>query len=432
MVGAENLGGAAWRLFFTKHPELLEEARAGALIHITAQHIKTTTGREARLMAKMDHRENLPTVFVENHLSILPTRRGGYVVGQFEAFSPFIYDPNSPAVFPLPEHIQTITPETITSEAVALNAAYSAGIIQHFVGDDHLLPTISGRGGSGQFVFNIDPHEQSDITEPYSVNVENAQVEIDAGYEGEGVLVLIEAKLNLFENFIMRQLYYPYRTWEQRTRKKVATVFLTYSNGIFTLSEYEWADKHNYSAGQLTRTRNYTLTPPTITGEDVEGLFSTPQRETPPRNVPFPQADALWRVINLCELLNNEPTKRLTIDEIETKYDFVIRQAHYYSRAVAFLGLAVADTGTITLTAKGARIFSLSLRDRQLEIGKLILTHPPFRRVAEALWAGGTKPDRGTVARWVAEYAGLNPTTADRRASTVYAWAAWVAGLSEQ
>ena len=46
-----------------------------------------------------------------------------------------------------------------------------------------------------------------------NIIVDSAQIEIDAAYEGEEFLSIFEAKMNISDDFIIRQLYYPYRTW---------------------------------------------------------------------------------------------------------------------------------------------------------------------------------------------------------------------------
>jgi len=46
----------------------------------------------------------------------------------------------------------------------------------------------------------------------------------------------------------VRQLYYPFRVWESRITKKVKSVFLVFSNGVFYLYQYEFADPKNYNS----------------------------------------------------------------------------------------------------------------------------------------------------------------------------------------
>lgn len=80
-----------------------------------------------------------------------------------------------------PEHIQSLSPDHITSEASALNCAYISGILKDFIGDVQMVPAINGRMSSSQFNFKI---QQRFTHELLSLTVDNAQVEIDAGYEG--------------------------------------------------------------------------------------------------------------------------------------------------------------------------------------------------------------------------------------------------------
>ena len=47
---------------------------------VTANQIKSITQEEPRLMAKMDRYENLPQIFKENNLFLLPTSRKEYAI----------------------------------------------------------------------------------------------------------------------------------------------------------------------------------------------------------------------------------------------------------------------------------------------------------------------------------------------------------------
>jgi len=79
-----------WELLFDHHNILDAIANDGHFM-ITSTQINAV--HEARLMTKFDNRLNLPPVFSGNGLSILPTNRGGYIIGQFDAYiliSPFL------------------------------------------------------------------------------------------------------------------------------------------------------------------------------------------------------------------------------------------------------------------------------------------------------------------------------------------------------
>lgn len=64
----------AWEKIFEKH-KILDKILKDGHIEITATKINEF--REARLMTKFDHKSQLPKLFADNKLSILPTSRGG-------------------------------------------------------------------------------------------------------------------------------------------------------------------------------------------------------------------------------------------------------------------------------------------------------------------------------------------------------------------
>ena len=70
---------AAWIKLFEQH-NILEGIRRSGVFGISASQINQF--REARLMTKFDHQVNLPQVFRDNHLSILPDSRGTDVIGR--------------------------------------------------------------------------------------------------------------------------------------------------------------------------------------------------------------------------------------------------------------------------------------------------------------------------------------------------------------
>ena len=85
-----------------------------------------------------------------------------------------------------------------------------------------MVPTVSGRMSSGTFAFYINTEWGRQMLE-----VSGSQIEIDAAYEGTGCLALFEAKRDLSDDFLVRQIYYPMRAWCERITKPVKPVFPT-------------------------------------------------------------------------------------------------------------------------------------------------------------------------------------------------------------
>ena len=128
-------------------------------------------------------------------------------------------------------------PQFLVSESIALNCANACGILQDFLEDSNLVPH-SKRPHGFRFFYLPDPHGGRLA----NVAVNNAQIEIDAAYEGAGCLSLFEAKRDLSEDFLIRQLYYPFRVWSNRITKPIKPVFFIFSNGMFFLYEYQFED----------------------------------------------------------------------------------------------------------------------------------------------------------------------------------------------
>lgn len=130
-------------------------------------------------MTKFDHRVNLPAIFSTNNLSILPITRGEYVISSFSAYKEFDEPSQDIQRISIPAHIQSLLPQFLVSESIALNCANACGILNDFLEDEELVPTVSGRMSSGSFEFNINT-----ASGLQNITVNNSQIEIDAAYEG--------------------------------------------------------------------------------------------------------------------------------------------------------------------------------------------------------------------------------------------------------
>lgn len=421
-----SLNDKAWEILFEKY-NILENIEKYGHFEISSKAINEV--REARLMAKFDHTINLPKIFVKHKLSILPITRGDYVIAKFNAYHKFEESTSEITNYSIPNYIQSLDSSNIPSETIALNCAVAAGIIEDFLEDDKLISTVSGRMGSGVFDFNIDNTDDSTSS---TITVANSQIEIDAAYEGINSLALFEAKRDISEDFLVRQLYYPYRVWQSRISKPVRPLFLVYSNGIYRLYEYEFKDPNNYSSIHLVKQKNYTIEDNTITASDIQNILNSIKFEEEPK-LPFPQADSFERVINLCELLFNE---ELSKDNITEEYAFNSRQSDYYTNAGRYLGIVDKpdkDRKSIyCLTDRGTSILKLNYKKRQLALCECILKHEVFSKVLSSYFQNGTMPSKDKIVEFMKEshlYNISKDKTYYRRASTIIHWINWIVGL---
>lgn len=422
-----GLNDTAWENLFSKY-NILDTVRNQGEFIISANQIKEF--REPRLMTKFDHKINLPSIFSDNNLSILPITRGDYIISSFSAYKEFETPNTEVQRVSIPPHIQSLMPQFLVSEAIALNCANACGILNDFLEDDEIVSTVNGRMSSGTFDFNIDT-----LAGTKSVTVNNSQIEIDAAYEGINYLSLFEAKRDLSDDFLVRQLYYPFRVWSSRVTKTVKPVFLIFSNGIFNLYQYQFDDPNKYNSLRLIKQKNYVIATD-ISLADIESLMMTVSKVREPE-ISFPQANSMARIINLIELLHEKP---MTKQDITTEYAFDERQTNYYTDAGRYLELI--DKGhdeenniVFQLSEKGRYIMGLEYKERQLAIVSQILMHGVFHEVLKLHLQYGEMPDTNTIVQ-IMKNSNLYNVRADstfvRRSSTVVGWINWILSIIEE
>lgn len=422
-----GLNDTAWENLFAKY-NILDEINQNGKFIISARQIKEF--REPRLMTKFDHKVNLPVIFSENNLSILPITRGEYIISSFSAYKEFGEPSDEVQRIPISPHIQSLMPQFVVSEAIALNYASASGILNDFLEDEDLLATVNGRMSSGTFRFDINTD-----TGRRNVEVNNSQIEIDAAYEGINYLSLFEAKMDLADDFLIRQLYYPFRVWSNRVTKTVKPIFLIFSNGVFNLYQYEFEDPTNYNSLVLVKQKNYMIATE-ICLADIQNILRNIQVVNEP-DISFPQADRMSRIINLIELLNE---KSMTKQEITSEYAFDERQTNYYTDAGRYLELIdknYDEEGNIKfqLTAQGHHIMMLEYKEKQLALVAQILKHKVFNEVLTRHLQYGEMPQKETIVE-IMKNAQLYHIEADstymRRASTVIGWVNWILDTIEE
>lgn len=412
----------AWNNLFNKF-SIIERINNDGYFEITAEQIKES-GREPRLMTKFDSSENLPDIFLENKLAILPIKRGTYIIGKFNNYQGVNMD-NSINVETkyLPDYITTIDYNNISSEAISLNAALISGMLEDIIGEP-VVPTISGRMGTGEFNYKIDIDNDSQ----FNINVENSQMEIDGSYEGITKYVILEAKNHYMKDFIIRQLYYPYKVWKKNTPKEVVPVMLIKHDNIYNFFIYSFEDDNSYNSIKLKDIRRYILDEPynPIELEDIIRIMDEIKFVEENNNIPFPQANTFNIVLDLLDQLIN---RDMAPEDITNFLEYAPRQTNYYITAAEYLEFVTKEK-KYTLTTYGRQIMKLSHKERTLEIVRTILSHKPFF-VAMDQYINNFSFDNEKIAEVICECSeNINKSTALRRTSTVTAWIKWILEIS--
>ena len=358
----------------------------------TKKVIKDVKGSiDARLMAKFDSSSILPASFKKLNLDIIPTSRGKYLVSDFLMYEKV---PNLEDIDEIKEmniqYLETLNIKNITSENSAILATSVSGILEDFLKTDKNIYTINSRMGSGDFSFKINRLKNS----PIIVNVSKCQIEIDGGFENSNSIVLIEAKSVLNEDFNVRQLYYPLRTWANKVKKPIRNIFMIYVNKVFYLFEYTFDDLENFSSIRLINSKAYILNQTRLS---LNSLLKIHKTTNPTINdkedsskIPFPQADSFYRIISLMENMYENPMNAKEIAElmnfghnINKEGKAVYRQSAYYTAAGQYIGVFKKEKGKVRLSEIGKKIVEMNFEDRIIEFSKLLFSHQIFSETFE-------------------------------------------------
>lgn len=216
------------------------------------QKFKETGEKEVRILCKQDSREDRPDVFVKNNLFLLPVKNGFYNIIKGNGYIDIPKIKNEIVVYSSKLDFVPDTTKVGNSEMQHLDYAYAASLIRTFTNDSSLVLTIRGRKYTPYFEFFVGKQ---------LIKVLSVQTEVDAGYEGREQVVLIEAKNFSATNIIIRQLFYPFRQWQEKTKKKVITLFFDKEQGedVYSIWQFEFSDPKNYNSIRLVKSGKFRI-----------------------------------------------------------------------------------------------------------------------------------------------------------------------------
>lgn len=421
----------AWKALIEKY-DIVGKIANNGVFHIKASQIKEF--REPRLMAKWDSTDSLPEVLRSKKINILPDSRSSYVMSDFILYQeiPELEEKVEKMTHvELPDY-ESIDVNNISSEANAINVLLLSGILDDFLGTSENVSTFNGRMGTGVFDFEVDTYRNI----KRRIHVDNAQCEIDGGFENDTSVVIMEAKNVVHDDFHIRQLYYPYRLWKTRVSKPIRLVFSIYSNQIYRLFEYRFRELEDYSSIELVKSKNYSLQDTEISLDELIAVRKktviTTDDNMDNTDIPFIQANSMDRIINLLENMYENP---MTSQQIAELMDFLPRQSDYYFNAGKYIGLFEKKTDdkqvVVELTALGNRVFKLNYKERQLKLVSLILEHKIFAHFFDTVIESGELPDTADIEKMMRELNVCNEPQINRRASSVYGWLKWIFNLTK-
>ena len=405
----------AWNKLFIEL-DIKNNIFTNGVFYLQADRIKAVTNKEPRLMCKFDHRESRPVILQDNNFTILSIKNGHYAIVDADGYADIQSDDVvEPFYWPKLGRLQTL-PTGFRSESQVIDAVYASGIFEDFIGEKELVLTVRGRLRSKRFDFFMNTPKGELL-----FKIDGVQVEVDAGYEGDRVY-LIEAKMGEIENFHMRQLFYPYRMWQaEGVTKKIIPVFLSYYNGIVSLTQYKFTNDAYYDSYQVVKSKQYTFETDPVANSLVEILDSISFAQTTETKgaPPFPQANDLRKVRDVIDLIYGEFNSK---DTIAAYWDLEPRQGDYYANAAAYLGYIEKEHGRWALSEKGLSYVRLPTSKRKRAFILSILKRTVFYVLTKKMIETNSVPEVNIIRDVILEYININEVTAKRRASTVKSW----------
>lgn len=394
------------------------------LVTLTKADIESVTGNELRLMTKIDHSAELPKALQRHGYFILPVKNGDYVLVRGNGYHTLEKLPEPPTIFRPQLDFELVSLNIGDSEPQHLNYAYNIGLLERFANTNGLRQTIHGRKRMPSIEFsvgNIGPiHVKAGV-----------QVEVDLGCEGRTDIVLIEAKVGKPEDFIVRQLYYPYRKWRlEIPQKRIRPWFFcsseVFGKRLYKIWEYQFTNEDQYLSLEFKRGESFLVEPQKkrLTVAELLNKHVASQRRLQKWKVP--QADAFWRVAEMPLLVEQGIN---TSAKVAVHYGFNRRQSSYYREAAEILGLLHLNSKThiYELTDLGREYVNRAADERRELLAGLLAHLPPVRAALElSTHSNISEVRRQDVASLIQKNATISRTTPGRRATTVLAWLRWL------
>ncbi len=381
--------------------------------YVTAAQVKEITREEPRLMASMESERLLPECFRQAGVFVLPVAADRYAIVKGSGYHHLEAVEGEPKRFPARFAFEMTTLAYGQGEGRYLLHAYNSGLLSHFTGVPEMYQAMTGKMRVRGFEFRVDGSP--------TIRVAGAGMEVDIGFEGRRDVLLFEGKVRPREDFLIRQLYYPFRAFSDVTTKGVRAFFFVADerHGTYTLWEYRWEDPQDYESIRLAKAARYLILevePP------IEALVSI---EPEPTLGIVPQADDLQKVADF-PLLVSAGVR--TARQWAEHYGITERQGSYYREAAQALGLVKWQDAEFGLTEQGRRYVGLDPQKRGDFLASRILRNPLMNEVFRRVQRSGAEGiPREEVARVIERTSHLRGTTPMRRASTVLSYFRWMA-----
>jgi hypothetical protein len=242
----ENKETDVWCYIFSKIPKITLNAIEANEIVITAKEIKEylkkydgldSKQKEPRLLCSFTSSIMLPKIFEKFKIYMLSVANGSYLLTTENIFIELYY-PIDSAVIEFKKINNSDLLQLGNSEMSYIDNLKYAGVFEsiNILNEPIIYGSIlGGRHRINKFTTSINNLD---------IIIKGSQFEIDACYESENNILIIEAKNSnkKLKDFNIRQLYYPFRYIKDHTKKNIQTIFINKYNNIYYIWSYKLND----------------------------------------------------------------------------------------------------------------------------------------------------------------------------------------------
>jgi DNA adenine methylase len=394
---------------------------------VTSTELKNIGGAEPRLIAKMDTREQLPPMLADRGYFVLPTSTRNYAIVPGDGYHDLEGVHDRPTLF-RPEREIPVTVALKAGESAAIQTALYSGLLEKVIGVPRLRSTLHN---DKLTIHDSEIH----YGKTWSLRLNGAQVEVDAGFENHGDFFLFECKVwqrASIKDFNVRQLFFPqlqaledFGTRGLKLKPRCFFLNVEPESSTYRFWEYAFDDPRDYACIRLVHKQAYRLVQEKLSSPTrlLESLIHQVESQT----TYVPQADDPSKLVALLEGVAEGLS---TADQLATRFQFDPRQSNYYGEAAEELGMLVRDRRHgFTLTTLGNQIVRQNTDVAAREVIERILTLPVFREIVErAIKSGNPNVDQEEIPGIIlaTSRGRYNQTTVHRRVQSVSAWLNWI------
>ena len=385
--------------------------------YVKTSDIAKHGGKETRLMVSIGTERALPQIFKQHGVFLLPLSRSKVAIVRGKGYHK-VEEITSPIQTHSTEFAFPVSLKGSQGEEGYLELAYTTALLGRFTQRPQLRHGFVAKRRVS-FSFRVDGLQP--------LQVEGAQIEVDASFEDSEKYYLTEAKYRTPESFNIRQLYYPYKYYRGTMPRnlEVKCLFFSYEpaedpmKAEYRFWEYNFKDPEDLEQIELAKSARYNV------------AFST--KKEPLREFagikPVPQ----MRAIQANDVFKMMDLPLLIVDGVDDaqklafQYAFDARQSSYYSDAMRTLGLITKRGTKYALTSEGEKYVNLSIQERTKFFLRKLMEYPPINEIIQRVLIGEVIGERDLNQIAKKHDPTVSKSTIPRRASSLRSFFRFIA-----